>query len=92
MDGRWLLLEQSAERSFTREAVLRRLRSLDQDRLLEVAEKLAENVLTYGQLVKQAAGRIAELEAAQMIDDAGPFPPPSEWHHQMARDMKRSAG
>ena len=92
MEGRWLLLHQSAEREFTREAVKRRLRALDADRLLEVAEKLAENLLAYEQLIRQAAAHIALLESEQMNADAGPFPSPSEMHHQMARDLRRSAG
>lgn len=92
MDGRWLLLEQSAERQFTREAVLRRLRSLDGDRLLEVAEKMAENLLAYEQLVRQAAAHIAQLESEQMSADGAPFPSPSDMHWQMARDLRQSAG
>ena len=92
MDGRWLLLEQSAEMLFTREIARRRLRAMKPDQLLEVSEAMVENLLTYGQLIRQAAARIAQLESEQMTGDGGSFPSPSEMHEQMARDIRRAAG
>lgn len=92
MDGHWLLLEQSAETMFTRECAKRRLRAMKPDRLLEVSEALVENLISYQQIIKQAAGRIAQLESERMLADAGPFPAPSEMHHRIARDLRRSAG
>lgn len=92
MDGRWLLLEQSAEMLFTREIARRRLRAMKPDKLLEVSEAMAENLISYGQIIKQAAACIARLESERMLADAGPFPAPSEMHHQIARDLRRSAG
>lgn len=81
MEGHWLLLEQSAETEFTRECVFRRLRAINQDQLLEVAEQLAENLISYGIIIRQAAAHIAHIEAEQMLAGAGPFPPLADWHH-----------
>lgn len=92
MDGRWLLLEQSAEMLFTREIARRRLRAMTPEKLLEVSEAMAENLISYGQIIKQAAAHIARLESERMIADAGPFPSPSEMHEQMARDIRRATG
>lgn len=75
MDCRWLQIPQSAERCFAREVILRRLRAMDPDKLLEVAEKLAENLLAYEQLVRQAAERIDQLEqrsAAAVVSPSDP--------------------
>ena len=87
MEGHWLLLQQSAETEFSRECVLRRLRAMNQDQLLETAERLAENIISYGIIIKQAATHIARLEAERLLADAGPFPPPADWQLEAARHL-----
>lgn len=92
MDASWLLLEKSAETDFARECIHRKLRSLSHAELLPITERIADSLLAYQQIIKQAAKRIAELEAHQMMADGVAVPPPSDWHHFAAQVLSAQTG
>lgn len=90
MDASWLLVERSAENDFNRECVRRRLRSLNQDRLLEVAEELADDLINHSIIIQQAAAYIAQIEVERLLADGGPFPAPSDWHLETAAQLMKT--
>lgn len=92
MDASWLLLKKSAETDFARECVHRKLRSLSHAELLPIAERIADSLMAYQQIIKQAAKRIAELDARQMTADGVAVPPPSDWHHLVAQELSSRTG
>jgi hypothetical protein len=84
----WLFIQQSPESSFRREAMLRALRRMPQAQLLAQAEQLAADLLEACTRLDQAARRIAELECAEALRDARPFPrKPAPRHFQMVREL-----
>ena len=92
MDASWLLLEKSAETDFARECIHRKLRSLSHAELLPIAERIADSLMAYQQIVRQAAKHIAELDARQMMADGVAVPPPSDWHRLVAQVLSAQTG